>query len=583
LPPAERSDGAAPHEPSYDHEVDVLVVGSGNGGLTGALSAHAAGARDVLVIEKQDVIGGTSAVSGGGVWIPNNRYARAAGVQDSLEDARTYLKATISDSEYQPELIDAYLEEGPAMVDFLHEHTRVRYESLPSYPDYFNEAPGMRPGHRSMEPTPISMSDLGDDAWLLHEPNPQTLLFGRLAFTQEELQLFVTQTKGWMRTFAKQALLYALDVVGRLRVKRSRRLTLGAAGVARLLLSLRDARIPLWRRTRLRELLTEDGRVVGATIEREGRTLRVRTRRGVLLACGGFEHNQPMREEYLPNPTDAAWSSGTRGNQGDGILAASKLGAALRFMDMAWWCTTLSVPGESAPRLSIFEKSMPGNYTVNRAGRRVANESQNYQMFMRTLHEKHAAGEDCCPLYMVFDANHRRNYPVGPLMPGKFLPDFLLGSSWFRSGFIARANTLEALAAQCGIDPSQLAETARQVSEYARAGKDPAFGRGDSLYDRFYGDPKMQPNPCLGPLERPPFYAIQIDPGDFGTCGGLVVDSRARVLDAGGEPLPGLYAAGNCAAGLLTTYPGPGATLGPAMVFGYVAGQDLARSENASC
>ena len=352
MPPAERSDGAAPHEPSYDHEVDVLVVGSGNGGLTGALSAHAAGARDVLVIEKQDVIGGTSAVSGGGVWIPNNRYARAAGVQDSLEDARTYLKATISDSEYQPELIDAYLEEGPAMVDFLHEHTRVRYESLPSYPDYFNEAPGMRPGHRSMEPTPISMSDLGDDAWLLHEPNPQTLLFGRLAFTQEELQLFVTQTKGWMRTFAKQALLYALDVVGRLRVKRSRRLTLGAAGVARLLLSLRDARIPLWRRTRLRELLTEDGRVVGATIEREGRTLRVRTRRGVLLACGGFEHNQPMREEYLPNPTDAAWSSGTRGNQGDGILAASKLGAALRFMDMAWWCTTLSVPEALVPTLT---------------------------------------------------------------------------------------------------------------------------------------------------------------------------------------------------------------------------------------
>jgi len=581
LPPAERTGTTGPGSESFDHAVDVLVVGSGNGGLTGALAAQAAGAGDVLVIEKQDVIGGTSAVSGGGVWIPNNRYARAAGVEDSLEDARTYLQATISEREYQPELIDAYLEQGPAMVDFLHENTRVRYESLPSYPDYFNEAPGMRPGHRSMEPAPISMRELGDVGLLLHEPNPQTLLFGRLAFTQEELQLFVTQTKGWMRTFAKQAALYALDIVGRFRVKRSRRLTLGAAGVARLLLSLQDAGIPLWRSTQLRELVTEGGRVVGATVEREGKALRVRTRRGVLLACGGFEHNQAMREKYLPDPTDAEWSSGTRGNQGDGIAAASRVGAALRFMDLAWWCTTLSVPGECAPRLSIFEKSMPGNYTVNRAGRRVANESQNYQTFMRLLHEKHAAGEDCCPLYMVFDADHRRKYPVGPLMPGKFLPDFLVAPGWFRNGFIARANSLEALAERCGIDGAQLAETAKQVSDYARAGKDPEFGRGDSLYDRLYGDPETKPNPCLGPLERPPFYAIRIDPGDFGTCGGLVVDARARVLDANDTPIPGLYATGNCAAGILTTYPGPGATLGPAMVFGYLAGRDLAVHENA--
>ena len=250
-------------------------------------------------------------------------------------------------------------------------------------------------------------------------------------------------------------------------------------------------------------------------------------------------------------------------------------------MDMAWWCTTLNVPGESAPRLSIFEKSMPGNYTVNRAGRRVANESQNYQTFMRLLHEKHAAGEDCCPLYMVFDADHRRKYPVGPLMPGKFLPDFLVAPSWFRGGFIARANSLEELAEKCGIDGGQLAETARQASEYAREGKDPEFGRGDSLYDRLYGDPEMKPNPCLGPLERPPFYAIRIDPGDFGTCGGLVIDSRARVLDASDTPIPGLYATGNCAAGILTTYPGPGATLGPAMVFGYLAGRDLAVNGNA--
>jgi 3-oxosteroid 1-dehydrogenase len=560
----------------FDHRVDVLVVGTGNGGLTGALAAAGGGGNRVLVIEKQDCIGGTSAASGGGVWVPNNRYARAAGVEDSFEEAREYLRATIPEDEYQATLIDTYLEQAPRMVDFLHENSLVRYESLASYPDYFNEAPGMKPGHRSMEPAPIAMSKLGDDAALLHEPNPMTLLFGRLAFTQEELQLFATQTSGWMSTFLKHAVIYALDIPWRLRFKRARRLTLGAAGVARLILSLKRVGIPIWRSTRLVELISEAGRVVGARVEREGEGLMLRVDRGVLVASGGFERNSAMREKYLPPPTDVAWTTGTSGNEGEGIEAVRKIGAALKFMDKAWWCTTLTVPGESAPRLSIFEKSMPGSYTVNRAGRRVANESQNYQTFMRVLHAKHAAGEDCLPLYMVFDANHRRKYPVGPLMPGKFLPDLLVSRMWLSSGFVTRADSLEELARKLGIDPRAFRATAERVSGFARTGKDLDFARGDSLHDQLYGDPEVTPNPCLAPLEKPPFYALRIDPGDFGTCGGLVIDSRARVLNESGERIEGLYATGNCTAGLLTTYPGPGATLGPAMTFGYVAGKELA-------
>ncbi|MFP6639744.1 MAG: FAD-binding protein, partial [Myxococcota bacterium] len=406
-------------------------------------------------------------------------------------------------------------------------------------------------------------------------PNPQTLLFGRLAFTQEELQLFVTQTSGWMSTFIKHFSVYALDLPWRLRFKRARRLTMGAAGIARLMLSVKKADIPIWCSTRLIELISDSGRVVGARVEREGEILTLRAGKGVLLASGGFERNSAMRDKYLPPPTDAAWTAGTVGNHGEGIEAARRIGAALKFMDKAWWCTTLTVPGESAPRLSIFEKSMPGNFTVNRAGRRIANESQNYQMFMRALHEKHASGEDCSPLYMIFDADHRRKYPVGPLMPGKFLPDALVSKSWFSSGFVRRANTLEELAGQLGIDVDALRATADRASEFARAGKDLDFGRGDSLYDQLYGDPEVSPNPCLAPLEKPPFYAMQIDPGDFGTCGGLVIDSRARVQNEQGEPIEGLYATGNCTAGLLTTYPGPGATLGPAMTFGYIAGREL--------
>ena len=564
----------------FDQVVDVLVVGTGNGGLTGALVARIADQKDVLVIEKQSCLGGTSAASGGGVWIPNNRYAREAGAEDSIDDARTYLRATIPEDEFQPELVDAYLEEGPRMVDFLHENSSVRYESLPSYPDYFNEAPGMRPGHRSMEPAPIAMSELGDQAALLHDPNPQTLLFGRLAFKQEELQQFVTQTKGWMSTLLTHASAYAMDWPWRVKFKRARRLTMGAAGVARLIISLNQAGIPIWRSTRLVELIMESGRVIGARIEREGQLLNIGTRSGVLLASGGFEQNSAMRNKYLPEPTDAAWTAGSPGNQGEGIEAAVRVGAGLKFMDKAWWCTTLKVPGECAPRLSIFEKSMPGNITVNRSGVRVANESQNYQMFMRALHEKHAAGEDCCPIYMIFDADHRRKYPVGPLMPGKFVPDLFVSRSWFSSGFVTRANTLRELAEKLEIDPEALQATVERVSGFARTGKDLDFARGDSLYDQFYGDPEVSPNPCLSPLEKAPFYALRIDPGDFGTCGGLKVDTRARVLDEEDHPIPGLYATGNCTAGLLTTYPGPGATLGPAMTFGYIAGKELAASSS---
>ncbi|MAI27852.1 MAG: FAD-dependent oxidoreductase [Myxococcota bacterium] len=559
----------------FDHIVDVLVVGTGNGGLTGALAAASGEGESVLVIEKQDCLGGTSAASGGGVWIPNNRYARAAGVEDSMEEAREYLRATIPEDEFQPELVDAFLEQGPKMVDFLHENSQVRYESLPSYPDYFNEAPGMRPGHRSMEPSPIPMSELGDQAALLHEPNPATLLFGRLAFQQEELQLFVTQTKGWISTLSRELIAYVLDLSWRFRFKRARRLTMGAAGVARLILSLNQAGIPIWRQTRLLELIVDSGRVVGAQVEKDGRVLRIGTRRGVLLASGGFERNPTMREKYLPAPTDVAWTAGSPGNHGEGIEAASRAGAGIKFMEKAWWCTTLTVPGESAPRLSIFEKSMPGNYTVNSSGVRVANESQNYQIFMRELHEKHAAGEDCCPVYMIFDATHRRKYPVGPLMPGKFLPDVFVTRSWFSSGFVTRARSLKELAEKLEIDPAQLEETAKRVSGFSQTGKDLDFGRGDSLYDQFYGDPEVAPNPCLSPLEKAPFYALRIDPGDFGTCGGLMIDTHARVLDEHENPIPGLYATGNCTAGLLTTYPGPGATLGPAMTFGYIAGQDM--------
>jgi 3-oxosteroid 1-dehydrogenase len=244
-------------------------------------------------------------------------------------------------------------------------------------------------------------------------------------------------------------------------------------------------------------------------------------------------------------------------------------------MGDAWWTTTLVVPDEPTPRLAIMEKSFPGSCVVNRAGKRFANESQNYMAFQKALFKTHTAETPNAPAWHVFDARFRKNYMVGPMMTEAMKPDWQIPKKWFDTGFVAKANTIRELAETLGIDANGLEATVARMNEFAKTGVDEDFGRGNSAYDRYYADPSIKPNPCLAPIDQAPFYAMRIEAGDFGTLGGLDTDVYARVKRADGGVFQGLYAIGNCSAAILPTYPGPGATLGPAMTMAYQAAKHI--------
>ena len=563
---------------NFDHEFDVVVIGTGNGGLTSAICARDGGAS-VLVIEKSNQYGGTSATSGGGVWIPNNRYAVAENVDDSYDDAKAYINSVSPDGMIEDDLIETYLEHGPKMIDYLHENSRVKYRNLAHYPDYFPDNPGGKEGNRSMEPEPIPGTDLGDDLNFLRDQHPQTAFtMGpiRMNFTQVEGQLLLGALPGWKALFAKLFVKYIFDLPMRLFFGwKDRRLTMGNAGIARLILSCKDRDIPIWRNTSMSEIIFADGRVIGIKASQGEKTLNIKANKGVILASGGFEKNQELRERYLPQPTNAEWSAANVHNTGDALNEGLRLNAATHQMDTGWWSTTMKVPGQDKGWLSMVDKSMPGNYTVNKNGERFSNESQNYVSFVNDMFKEYANGNPCAPCYMIFDSDFRKNRPCGPLLQASMQPDSRVPKEWWDPSFLTKADTLEELAEKVGLNANGLLKTQQKVNEFSKTGNDLDFQRGDTAYDRYYGDPSVEPNPCLAPLEKGPFYCMVLYPGEMGTAGGLVIDSNARVLDTNKNPISGLYACGNCTTALLPKYPGPGSTLGPAMTFGYLAAKDI--------
>ena len=565
----------------WDYKFDVVVVGSGNGALTAALCSHDGGAK-TLVIEKSDQFGGTSATSGGGVWIPNNRYAKAENVDDSAEDARNYINSVSPDGMIKDELIETYISEGPRMVDYLHENSQVKYRNLPHYPDYFPDNPGGKPGNRSMEPEPIFGTELGDDLAKLREQHPQTAFtMGpiNMNFTQVEGQLLLGALPGWKMQFAKLFTKYILDIPMRMKWGwKDRRLTMGNAGVARLLISLKERQVDMWTETAMTDLIDDNGDVIGIKATMDGKEILIKANKAVILAAGGFERDQDLRDKYLPKPSNADWSAANTHNTGDALKAALKLGADTHQMDTGWWSTTMKVPGQEKGWLSMVDKSMPGNYTVNKNGERFSNESQNYVSFVNDMFKKFDEGNPCAPCYMIFDSTFRKNRPCGPLLQGSMQPDSAVPKDWWTPSFLSKGETLEELAEIAGIDITGLLATQQKVNEYSVTGKDLDLQRGDSVYDRYYGDPSVEPNPCLAPLEKGPYYCMVLYPGEMGTAGGLVIDTKARVLRPDGNPISGLYACGNTSTALLPTYPGPGSTLGPAMTFGYLAAKDITGS-----
>ena len=317
----------------------------------------------------------------------------------------------------------------------------------------------------------------------------------------------------------------------------------------------------------------DQGTVVGAVVMHDGVSQRIRARRGVLLATGGFSHNPEMRKKYQQAPTGSSWTAAAPGATGDGITMGESVGAALDFMQCAWWSPTYRIPDGRVLAL-IAGKSNPSSIMVNKLGKRFTNEAKPYEDLVKDQYKSHTRGEDAIPCYLVFDAAYRKKYPAGHLKPGKIENDNKLPQDLFDSGLLTKADTLEALAQKLGMDAAQLALTVEQFNIQARLGKDPQFGRGETEHDRYYADPTVVPNPSLGPLDQAPYYALRCEPGDLDTKGGLACDEHARVLDHNNEVIPGLYAAGNTSASAMgDTYPGAGATIGAAMTFGYLAAQ----------
>lgn len=555
----------------WDEEVDWLVVGSGAAGMTSALRAADLGAR-TLVVEKSPCYGGSTAMSGGAIWVPANPGMAASGIADSPEEGLRYLEHIVG-TRVASDRLAAYVEAAPRMVGYLADCSHVLFEPVPTYCDYYAEAPGGRAGARTIEPPEFDALRLGPERVRQRAglENSRPLKF--MSIKASEVTTLLRGGVPRLLLVARKAAGYYLNVRARLARAGNTCYTLGAALAARLRLSLLDRNVPLWLDAPLRELVCEEGRVVGALIERNGRVQRVRAHRGVMLAAGGFEKNAVLRQQYQEMPIGADWAAGCPANEGDAILLAERIGAALDLMDQAWWCPVFKAAGDSGPRVIVMEKGMPGSIVVDAAGRRFMNESSPYNDFVKGMYAAHRSGVAAIPAHLVFDATFRQRYPVGPVRPGSIQPDAALRPE-LREKFLMRADSLAALAALIGVDPAGLEATVARFNDFARRGRDEDYGRGETLSDRYYSDPAVTPNPCLAPLEKPPFYAVKIYPGDLGTKGGILTDRHARALDVSGRPIPGLYAAGNCSASVMgETYPGAGGTIGPAMVFGFLGAE----------
>ncbi|MBX7448251.1 3-oxosteroid 1-dehydrogenase [Mycolicibacterium sp. 3033] len=558
-----------------EHEYDVVVVGSGAAGMVAALTAAHQG-LSTIVVEKAPHYGGSTARSGGGVWIPNNEVLERDGVSDTREAARTYLHSIIGDV-VPAEKIDTYLDRGPEMLSFVLKHSPLKLCWVPNYSDYYPESPGGKSTGRSVEPKPFDAKKLGPDMKGLEPPYGKVPL-NVVVMQQDYVRLnqLKRHPRGVLRSLKVGARTMWAQATGKNLVG------MGRALIAPLRIGLQKAGVPVQLNTAMTDLLVEDGVVRGiyvrdTTEPESAEPTLIRARRGVILGSGGFEHNEQMRVKYQRAPITTEWTVGAVANTGDGILAAEKLGAALDVMEDAWWGPT--VPLKGAPWFALSERNSPGSIIVNMSGKRFMNESMPYveachHMYGGQYGQGQGPGENI-PAWLIFDQQYRDRYIFAGLQPGQRIPN-----KWMESGVIVKANTLDELAAETGLPVEALSATVERFNGFARAGVDEDFKRGESAYDRYYGDPTNKPNPNLGEISHAPFYAAKMVPGDLGTKGGIVTDVHGRALRDDGSVIDGLYAAGNVSAPVMGhTYPGPGGTIGPAMTFGYLAARHLAGKE----
>jgi len=553
---------------------DVVVIGAGAGGMTAAAVAASEG-LSVLVIEKTEFVGGTTAWSGGMVWIPVNAAMKRAGLHDSLSDAKNYLAGTVPEIE-NADLRRTFLARGPEAVAYLEAHTEVRLQPVKTYPDYYPERAGATAGGRVLEPVSFDGASLGRNFLRLRPPLPEFTVLGGMMVNRADIPHLRKAGRSFRSSLRAMRLVsqYALQ---RLRSPRGTTLHLGNALAARLYASLLKRNVDILFGATVEQLLIEGDAVSGVRIRDASGSRPIAARKGVVLATGGFSQDVRLREKFFPSGAGMV-SATAPGGSGDGLHVAMAAGAAVnaRVASPAYW-----VPASLFRRAdgsqgvfphTVTDRAKPGVIAVNASGKRFVNEALSYHEFVLAMLRD---GNDAAnrSFHLVCDRRFLRSYGLGRIRP--FTPYL---KRYIKSGELIEAPTIDALAAAIGVEPEVLTATVKNYNAHAWKGLDPEFGRGSTIYQRHLGDPHHSPNPCVAPIEAPPFYALRIVPADLGTAIGLQTDGEARVLRKDGSVMAGLYACGNDMGSIMNgNYPGPGITLGPALTFGYIAGRHLAQ------
>lgn len=551
----------------WDRSVDLLIAGSGGGGMVAGLVALDRG-LEPLIVEKQALVGGSTGLSGGIVWLPNNPLMRAEGIADTHEDGLAYLADVVGDvgAASSAARREMFLTAGYEMIDFLI-RKGVRLIRCAGWSDYYPNHNGGNAAGRAVEGIPFDAAQLGSWSGRLQPPLAKN--YGYVVLTNElrSVQYFNRSP----RAFAVAARVFLRTRAARMRGRQI--LTNGASLVGQMLevlLDLSDGRPPLWTNAAMEDLVVEDGRVVGARVIHDGVPLRIEARKGVLLAAGGFGHNAEMRRRYSgEQPNDGKWSIANAGDTGEVLQAAMRLRAKTDLLDEAWWLPSVFIPNGGAAAASLGSgRQRPGAIYVDSSGRRFCNESNSYVEVGKAMYAAKAV-----PCWMVFDHGYVRRYVTGTKPFDRRLPpDFV------DSGAVQRGDTIADLARRIGVPGDALTRTIQRFNHFAAQGVDPDFERGQSAYNDCLGDPGYRPNAALGPLNRGPYYATRVFPADVGTCGGVLTNEHAQVLDEHDRVIEGLYATGNTTASVMgRTYPGAGASIANSMVFGYVAARHAAR------
>ncbi|GAB3217809.1 3-ketosteroid-delta-1-dehydrogenase [Mycolicibacterium hippocampi] len=552
--------------PVRDTTVDLLVVGSGTG-MAAALAARERG-LSVLIVEKSSVVGGSTARSGGALWLPASPVLAEAGAGDSAERAQTYLSSVVADT-ISTARASAFLANQAPTVEMLRRTTPMRLFWAKDYSDYHPEKPGGSAAGRTCECRPLDTSILGEYRSRLRPgvmkasvPMPTT------GADYRWLNLMARVPRKGLPLVAKRL---AQGIGGLLL---GRHYVAGGQALAAALFSgVLRAGIPIWTDTTLTRVTTEGDRVTGAVVEQNGQDYTIAARRGVVLAAGGFDHSMGMRWKFQSEALESHASLGAETNTGDAIRIGQEVGAAIDLMEQSWWFPAVAALPDGAPAVMLAERSLPGSLIVDQSGARFTNESADYMSFGQRVLERERAGNPVETMWIIFDQQYRNSY----VFAAELFPRMPIPQSWYEAGIAHKSADMGGLATAIGVPREQFLDTINRFNSGAYAGSDPDFRRGQSAYDRYYGDPTVTPNPNLRPLTQGPFYAVKMVLSDLGTCGGLQADDRARVLREDGSAVDGLYALGNTAANAFgASYPGAGATIAQGLVFGYIAARDAA-------